>query len=85
MSPEVAKLVHRAIVDYLDGQNDEFFRLVNKAMQINGELTCRHCGGIKIECKYGHKNNKKRGYLCTDCGEVTIEDTVVKEGKRYVS
>lgn len=82
MSPEVAKLAYRCIINCLGGRKEEFERLVHLAMQLNGELTCKHCGGLLVSCRYGSKKNKKSGYFCTTCGQIESEGIVIKEGKR---
>lgn len=82
MSPEVQRLAFRCIIDCMAGQEDEFNRLVRIAMKLNGELTCKHCGGLLVSCRYGSKKNKKSGYFCTMCGQIESEGIVIKNGKR---
>lgn len=72
MTPEVAKLAYRAVIDYLGGNFEEYKRLTRMAMKHNDEMTCNHCGGLQVPCKVGTKGNMKKGYLCTDCGRVII-------------
>ena len=75
MTPEVAKLAYRAVIDYLGGNAEEYKRLTRLAMQHNEEMTCEYCGGVQLPCRVGQKGSWKHGYICMDCGQVTVNGT----------
>ncbi|HBM80418.1 MAG TPA: hypothetical protein DD426_06220 [Clostridiaceae bacterium] len=72
MTSNVIQYAARAIVDYLGGNYKEYLRLTRLAIKANGEMTCNNCGGIQLPCQIGQKGDMKHGYICTDCGHVTV-------------
>lgn len=78
MSPEVVKLVTRCVIDYLGGRQEEFDRLINKAMRLNGELACGNCNGSYIPCRFGTKGNMKSGYICVECGQLISDGRIIQ-------
>lgn len=79
MSPEVAKLAFRAVIDYLDGDINKYLNLTHKAMRYNGEITCHNCGGVQIPCRVGYKGNWKHGYICLGCGQIMIDRKLYRQ------
>lgn len=70
MSPEVVKLVTRCVIDYLGGRQEEFNRLVEKAMIINGQTICPECKAAMAYGRMGTKRNMRIVKVCTTCGYV---------------
>lgn len=68
MSPEVAKLAWRAIIDYLGGDRERYNNLVSEAMRISNIITCPKCRQAMIEGKNG--KTKEKILLCTKCGYI---------------
>lgn len=62
MTKEVLEYCIRGIIQYLDGDVEQFNKHVEKAMELD-ERTCI-CGGQTIPCRY----NKRYSRICTDCG-----------------
>lgn len=81
MTPEVAKLAYRAVIDYLGGNFEEYLRLTKLAMSHNEEMTCENCGGVQIPCRVGQKGNMRHGYICTDCGQIMANGQIYRQGK----
>jgi hypothetical protein len=75
------QLISRAVIQYLDGNMDEFERLKAMALKANNEMACDNCNGVQIPCRIGHKGNMQRGYICTKCGQVVINGKIYRQGK----
>ncbi|MCX7905003.1 MAG: hypothetical protein N2486_10910 [Caloramator sp.] len=71
MSPEVAKLAYRAIIDYLGGDIERYNKLINEAMRISNIITCPCCNNAMVEGKKG--KTKEKIMLCTKCGNIKRE------------
>lgn len=72
MTSEAIQYAARAIIDYLGGNVQECKRLSRLATKANSRMVCANCGGIKLPCRVGRKGNWKHGYICTDCGQITV-------------
>lgn len=84
MSPEVEKLVAKCVVNYLGGHKEDFDRLLDKAMRLNGEMACKNCGDTYIPCGFGRKGKMKSGYICLKCGQIVSKDEILLRGKQVV-
>ncbi|MCY6372438.1 hypothetical protein [Clostridium ganghwense] len=71
MSPEVAKLANRAIIDYLAGNKKEFERLVSKAMKLNKRVKL-------FDCKYKMNGKWIPAKINWDTGEIIVDGQVIR-------
>ncbi|WP_027309412.1 hypothetical protein [Caloramator sp. ALD01] len=68
MSPEVARLAYRAIIDYMGGDIKRYNNLINEAMRISNIISCPHCRNAMIEGRKG--KTKEKIMICTHCGYI---------------
>lgn len=75
MSPEVAKLAKRAIIDYMAGNLGEFQRLVSKAIELHKNID------RLVKCKYKINGNWIEAKVDFNTGSIyTMDNKVLRKG-----
>lgn len=68
VNAETLKYCQRAVVRYLNGDMEEFQRLVGQAMAIyNSGIEICECGAEMIQAYEKHGDEKKKIWLCMKC------------------